>query len=125
MNKFLVIASLLFAVLAGWGWIKVIHGLSNIEACAIEEMRMHLDRDFLMELFQLAGSVKNRDELVSALENKYGDDKAAHQALVLKVDDGIIWGGLKILLNNEDNITQVRELTQEEFKALVQDTEHR
>ena len=125
MKIFLAIALLLFVVLAGWGWFKVRDGISNIEACAIEEMRMHSDRDFLMELFQLAGSVKDRNELFTVLEKKYGDEKANHQVTVIKADDGIIWGSLKIVMDREDKITEVRELTQEEFNALVKSVEQK
>ena len=118
MRKIKMFLLLILVVLSAIGWLKALDYQVALETCSIEEMRIHSDRDFLIELFKLAGVAQNRAQLLTALEAKYASPSAHLQVAVTKVDDGIIWGSYKISLNDADKILSVRELTQKELSSL-------
>ena len=63
MKTFLVIISVFCLGLAAWAFTRWEDAYSRLEACAIEELRMRGDREFLISLFELSQRVKSRAEL--------------------------------------------------------------
>lgn len=110
MKKFVLIYLVSFVVLGLWVFYKVVDGISNLEECAAEEMLMHGERDFLIELIKLTGMGMKRDQVYESIKKKYMLKNLDKQVVVRKIENGIVWGRLLIEIDGDGRVGAIREL---------------
>lgn len=101
MLKNLII--IIFSGTSIWLAIQWLDMRSNLEAGTVNEMRLELDRKFLIQLPSLLKETYNRDQLIRLLQEKYPNVQ------VNDLGQDICWGALRLKLTSSHELSGISE----------------